>query len=139
MKYERSQQIATNEQTISELPVEGEEKVIQANNQGNDEILQAFVCPDNCPGVFFNVIPWLQQADDEAIKALREISYGGSYFCDQVAHEVRDDDTLVEAVMAYCEATYLGFSCALPIAATEEWIRCNRPSLAKPLSIQEAE
>ncbi len=111
---------------------EGKEEIVQANNHKNDEILLAFVCPDDCPGVSFNVIPWLRKADDEAIKTLREISSGESYFCDQVAKEARNDDPLVEAVMAYCEATSRGFSCVLPIWAIEEWIRGNRPHLTNP-------
>ena len=127
-------------QPLKQQQTEGEKEVIQTNNQGNDEVLLAFVCPDDCPGVSFNVIPWLQKADDAAMNVLQEISYGSSYFCDQVAQDARDDDPLVEAVMAYCEATNRGFSCALPIQATEEWIRCNRPTLAKPTSgIQDAE
>lgn len=95
----------------------------------DNEVLLASLCPDNCPGVEFDVRHWLREADEEAIVTLREMSYGENYLSDEVAQDMRDLDENVSAVMAYCEALGCGFTCTVPIQATEIWIRHHRPHL----------
>ena len=107
----------------------GDQSVSPQREEEDNEVLLAYLCPDNCPGIEFDVRPWLREADQKAIVALRETSSGESYLSDDVAQDTRDHDEDVSAVMAYCEAIGCGFTCAVPIQPTEIWLRHHRPHL----------
>lgn len=98
----------------------------------DDEALFAYLNPDNCPGIEFDIRQWLWKADDKAIGALRELSYGEYYLSDDLARDMRKHDKNVKAVLEYCEAIDCGFTCAVPVRTVEAWIRRHRPHLSQP-------
>lgn len=95
--------------------------------QAIEEVLLACIAPDGCPGVQFDASQWLRAADAREMRELRETSFGEQYLSDELAQGAREYDAQVDAVLTYCEATDLGFTCTLSIHALEQWMTLHRP------------
>lgn len=92
-----------------------------------EEILLACIAPDDCPGVQFDASQWLRAADAREMRELQETSFGEQYLSDELAQGAREYDAQVDAVLTYCEATGLGFTCTLSIHALGQWMTLHRP------------
>lgn len=96
---------------------------------GTTDPIIAHLGPDGCPGITFDASFWLCQADAQELRDLRNTDFAGNYLSDELAHAARACHPQVEAVLAYCEALDCGFTCALPVQATEAWLLRYRPDI----------
>lgn len=89
----------------------------------------AHLWPDGCPGITFDASFWLRLADAQDLRDLRDTSFAGNYLSDELAYGARAYHPQVRAVLAYCEALNCGYTCALPIQATEAWLLRHRSDI----------
>lgn len=84
----------------------------------------------------FDATRWFEQASDEEILELAACDWGGDYPADDVARWFEDEDSEVERVFDYVDTAGLGFECHVEVADAMDWVKANRPELAKASQAQ---
>ena len=82
----------------------------------------------------FDATPWLAQASDDELRALRNEGYGGNYTADSVAEFMATYDSQVQAIFDHnatlpASVELRGFECSVNEEEAEAWIAQHRPHL----------
>ncbi len=89
----------------------------------------------------FDASPWFEQATDDEILKASSVDFCGGYECDVIADYMRDKDEEVGKFFNYLEALNeiqaSGFFCTIDELSAIEWLKSNRPHLAKQLEVKE--
>lgn len=120
---------AMQEETIDVMIVSQPARQPENSDLGEEHAVMAYLSPDDCPGIRFDARPWLRLATPQDICHFRETTSGEHYLSDDLAQGSRESIPEVEAVLAYCEVIGCGFTCTIPIPATESWILHHRPDI----------